>query len=328
MSPMKRGGWADDDYALQRMSKNGVIKGSVLKAMGVGAKTIVDRTSGGPWQRILPGLIVLHNGRPSRLQRETAASMYGGEGSMLSGRAGLALHGFGEAKSSADILLLIPPERHRKDVLFVVTERTERMPKLTMKGGLPVAPVDRCLLDAARRMRDRRACVALIAEVVQRGVVDVGALLTELDEGCGRGSAVPRRALRELMGGAHSVAEVDAEKLYLKSGLPPSQANVDLYTESGVFIMNTDRWFDDVGMASETDSFKHHASPADYEKTVTRRTNAEGHGVIVVTHTPKTIADSPQQVIEDLLRAYRRAQQRPRPNIVAVPRGTRYREAS
>lgn len=328
MCAMKRGGWADDDYALRQKSKNGVIRTSVLRAMGVGAKTIVDRTSGGPWQRILPGLILLHNGQPSRIQRDTAASMYGGDGSMLSGRTGLALHGFGESKSSADILLLIPPERHRKDVSFIVTERTERMPTATIKMGLPVAPIDRCLLDAARRIRDRRTCIALIAEVVQRGVVDVGSLLTELDDGCGRGSAVPRRALHELLGGAHSVAEVDAEKLYERSGLPPSQANVDLYTEDGVFIMNTDRWFDEVGLANEIDSYLHHASPADYEKTVKRRAGAEGHGVIVTAFTPKMIAEEPQRVIEELRRAYRRAQERPRPNIIAVPRGTRYRAAS
>lgn len=328
MSAMKRGGWADDDYALRQKSKNGVIRTSVLKAMGVGAKTIVDRTSGGPWQRILPGLVLLHNGQPSQQQRNTAASMYGGDGSMLSGRSGLALHGFGTAKTSADVLVLIPPERHRKDVSFVVTERTERMPESTTKMGLPVAPLDRSLLDASRRVRDRRACVALFAEVVQRGAVDVQSLLVELNEGCGRGSAVPRRALLELLGGAHSVAEVDAEKLFERSGLPPSVANVDLYTESGEFIMTTDRWFDDVACACETDSYLHHASPADYEKTIKRRANAEGHGVVVTSHTPKMIAEEPERVAADVLTAYRRAQERPRPNIVAVLKGTRYRAAS
>lgn len=329
MSGMKRGGWAADEFALQQKSRSGVIRRSVLMGMGVAAKTIVDRTvGGGPWQRILPGLVLLHNGQPSRQQRNTAAVMYGGDDAMLSGRAGLALHGFGTSAQPSKSLLLIPQGKHRKDISFVEVERTWRPPEPVKKVGLPVAPLNRCLLDAARRMTDQRACTALIAEVVQRGAVDVGSLLTELDKGSGRGSALPRRALRELLGGAHSVAEVDAAQLYARSGLPPGMNNVAIYTEAGEFIMIADNWIDDVAVSLETDSFEHHASPQAYEQTASRRVSAEGHGVIVVSHSPNAIRTQPDKVMDDWRKAYQRALERPRPNVVAIPRDASHRAAS
>lgn len=297
--------------------------------MGVGAKTIVDRTAGGPWQRVLPGLVVLHNGQLSVLQRNTAAIMYGGNDAMLSGRAGLALHGFATSKQSAQSMILIPHTKHRKDVSFVVVERTWRIPEPVVKMGLPVAPLERCLLDAARRVVDERACTALISDVVQRGEADVLSLIAELNEGCGRGSAVPRRVLRDLSFGAHSVAEVDAQKLYAKSGLPPMVRNLAILSETGELLGYADNWLDEVGLDWEIESFEFHASPTAYEHTLACRQNMRGHGAIVVSHTPKAIRTQPDVVIADLRKAYEQALNRPRPNLRAVERNrTDYGKAS
>ncbi|NIL76208.1 hypothetical protein RhoFasB10_02322 [Rhodococcus sp. B10] len=317
---MKRGEWADDNFAaLRAKSKNGVIRTSVLRGMGVGAKTIIDRTSGGPWQRMLPGLVLLHNGPPSVLQRQTAAVMYGGPDCLLTGRTGLGLHGYSAGFQANDVGLLIPHEQHRKDAEFVVVERTWRIPEVTTKSGLPVAPIDRCLLDAVRRMSDPARITALIAEVVQRGDADIEALLVELKAGNGRGSALPRRVLRELASGAHSVAEVEARALCERSGLPPMKANWVLLTASGEFIAIVDLLEDNVYLAFEVESFLHHSAPAEFAKTLERRAHIQGHGAIVLAHTPKTIRTQPDRVIADLERAYEQAKQRPRPNLRAIP---------
>lgn len=318
MRTMKRGDWAADVHRLRQHSKNEVIRSAVLSRLGVGAKTIVDRTAGGPWQRILPGLVLLHNGPPTALQRNTAAQMYGGNDALLSGRAGLALHGFSKSAHFNEVLLLIPQGSHRKPESFVSVERTWRMPDAVQKSGLSVAPIDRCLLDAARRVTDETACTALIAEVIQRGHADVVSLLTELNEGCGRGSAVPRRVLRELGFGAHSVAELQAQKLFDRSGLPPMVRNWNIYTQSGEFICCIDNWLDNIGFGIEIDSFEHHSSPAAFEKTMRRRASMAAHGMIVASHTPKAIRTQPELVLDDLHRLYQQALARPRPNVVAV----------
>ncbi|MDJ0393518.1 hypothetical protein QMK17_09255 [Rhodococcus sp. G-MC3] len=152
----------------------------------------------------MPHSVTQSEPRPSSIELQAAH----GSDAMLTGRAGLVLHGFSKAVNTNGVPLLIPHDKHRKDVSFVEVERTWRLPESTQLSGLPVAPLGRCLLDAARRIADERICTALIAEVVQRGAVDVESLLVELNEGSGRGSAVPRRVLHELSAGAHSVAEV------------------------------------------------------------------------------------------------------------------------
>ncbi|WP_089249549.1 hypothetical protein [Rhodococcoides kyotonense] len=326
---MKRGDWADDNYsALRAKAKNQVIRTSVLRAMGVGAKTIGDRTSGGPWQRILPGLVVLHNGRPTVAQRQTAAVMYGGSDSMLTGRAGLNLHGFGTKFQANDVGLLIPHRQHRKDASFVVVERTWQSPEATTISGLPVAPLNRCLLDAARKMVDEKACTALVAEVLQRGAADVDTLLEELDTGCGRGSAMPRRVLRELSTGAHSVAEVEARELCRLAGLPRMVSNWVILSESGEFIAIADDWEDTVAFALEVESFEHHSSPVAFDETLQRRAKMQNNGIVIAAVTPRSIRSQPEVVTEHIRCAYQQAKQRPRPNVRAIPLAQWRQEAS
>ncbi|GAA4487545.1 hypothetical protein GCM10023094_46110 [Rhodococcus olei] len=60
----------------------------VLAEFGAAPATISARClQGGTRKRIRPGLVLLHNGFPTQLERTTAALMCGGPGSTLSGHA-------------------------------------------------------------------------------------------------------------------------------------------------------------------------------------------------------------------------------------------------
>lgn len=316
MFAMKRGAWGDDPSALHALSVNGIIRTATLLDFGVTSGTISGRCrNGGPWQRILPGVIGLHNGRLSTSDRHTAAQLYGGADAVLSGHAGLALHGYQHSSTMSDVLLLIPHEQHRRKFSFVDVERSSRLPDPVGKGKLRVAPVARCLLDAARRMSRTDRCRALLTSALQRGDVSVDELTQELAEGSRRGTAVPRLVLRELSDDAHSVAEVWAQKLYATSGLPPMVHNVDVVTEDGTWIARPDGWMDDVAVAWEIDSLAHHFSPADHEKTMHRRARMQRHGIIVVEHLPTQVRNSPAVVLADLRAAFQHASRRPRPPV-------------
>ena len=52
-----------------------------------------------------------------------------------------------------------------------------------------------------------------LAEAVQRGDVSPASLSDELESGSNRGSALPRKILREVSADIHSVAEADAREL-------------------------------------------------------------------------------------------------------------------
>ena len=65
----------------------------------------------------------------------------------------------------------------------------------------------RAALDAARRLPDRNEVRSLLAEVVQRGRCSPAELHTELADGSGRGTKLPREVLVEISDGVRSVGE-------------------------------------------------------------------------------------------------------------------------
>ncbi len=309
---MNRGVWA----AVRCAAVNDVISSSALRNLGVASGTITNRCrDGGTWQRILPGIILLHNGFPSTLQRNTAALLYGGDEAVLSGHASLGVQGYRSSSSMSDVLILLPPHRHRAPTSYVAVERTWRMPEPARRGSLVCAPIGRSVIDAARRTSDEGRCRALLADVVQRGDVSVEELALELAAGSRRSSAVPRRVLAELTNDAHSVAEVHAQKLYARTGLPEMVHNRDVLAASGEFLARPDGWIDDVAMAWEIDSLAHHLSPADHEATMLRRARMRRHGIVVVEHLPKVLIANPEVVEADLWANYRLACDRPRPDV-------------
>ncbi len=318
---MKRGGARVDAKVIAAASDRGFMRTAHLLELGVASKTIVRRTQpDGSWSRALPGLVFLKNRPLTPMERATAVAIYCGKDALISGRAGLALHGFGTSGSLDETFALIPEPQHRKSVSFAVVERTWRMPTAEIRSGLRVAPIVRCLCDAVRRMKNAEQCLALIASVVQRGAATVDAIMKELDAGSTRGTAMPRRVLRELAAGAHSVAEAQAQKLYARSGLPAMQHNVVVHDERGKFLLIADNWLDDVALDWEIDSLEYHLSPAAHRATVERRERAQNAGLIVVTHLPSDIRDDPERVLSDLRARYEQAKARPRPNVTVRPR--------
>ncbi len=153
---------------------------------------------------------------------------------------------------------------------------------------------------------------ALIAEVVQRGAATVPPQLSEeLEAGSGRGSAFPRKVLQEVTANVHSVPEAHARKLWLRSGLPEMVFNRDVVDADGDFVARPDGWIDEVAMAWEIDSLAWHLSPADYKRTLERRTRMQGLGIIVLATAPSALRDSPGRVVAELVRHFELARSRP-----------------
>ncbi|MDV6260887.1 hypothetical protein [Rhodococcoides yunnanense] len=314
---MRRGTWAEDLSMLMDAADNGVLTRKELREAGVADGTVARRcASGGPWQHLLPGVVLLHNGHPSHRQRLAAALAYGGEQSMLTGSAGLGVHGLGPNPPLNEIHILVPHDIQRASVKFVRSERTYRMPDPADNRNPRCAPVVRCLVDATRAIRDKSQCTALIAEVIRRGRVSLEELAIELAEGPRRYSASTRQAVADLDGNAHSVAEADAQRLYRSSGLPPMIHNARLFAADGTFLGSPDGFVDPVCLGWEIDSLAHHLSPIDHANTMVRRALMQRHGVIVVSHLPQDIRDDPRRVLADLRAGYEQALARPRPNLL------------
>ena len=293
-----------------------IVRVAELQGEGVARSTITHRCrAGGPWRRLLPGVVALHNGPPSRDDRRRAALLYCGS-CVITGLDALELHGMRRMPSpSGPVHVLIPASVRRLGAGRVLVERTDRLPAAA-PGRWPLAPVCRAALDFARRSGDRAEVRSTLAEVVQRGLCTPADLNAELALGSGRGSALPREVLREVSDGVRSVAEADARALALRSGLPAPRWNIPLHRSGGRFIATPDAWFDDVAMAWEIDSLEWHLSPEDYERTLDRRAAMMAEGIIVVHHSPRKLRTAPTEVIADLRANHAHAARRPRPAVL------------
>jgi hypothetical protein len=213
--------------------------------------------------------------------------------------------------------VLIPGERRRGGSGLALVERTDRLPS-AVPGRWPLAPIARAALDGARRLAVRDEVRALLAEVVQRGRCSPAELNAELAEGSGRGTRLSREVLLEISDGVRSVAEADARAIVQRSGLPAPLWNAKIFDRQGRFIAMPDAWFDDVRMAWEIDSREFHLSPADYERTLGRRSAMMAEGIVVLHTLPKKLTHR-ADALEELQRTYSHAARRPRPEVLAIP---------
>ena len=152
---MRRGKWADDPEALRRTARDGVIRTAALRGLGVPGATITNRCAdGGRWTRLLPGVIMLTGGTATPRQRVSAALLYGGPDAVVTGLEACRRHGVRRGPDPRGAVhLLVPDDRQLRSCEFVTVERTIRLPAPLLRDGVPLAPVPRACLDAARRLQ-------------------------------------------------------------------------------------------------------------------------------------------------------------------------------
>ena len=147
----------------------------------------------GPWQRLCPGVYLAQTGAADMSQKEAAALLHAGPGSVLTGPA--ALYGLGLTTSQPRLFdVLVPVSRRPESVAFAVMHRTTRMPQRVIReGSRQYALPPRALADAARGLTELAEVRALIAGAVQQGHCPIAALERELGEGPIRRSGLLRQ---------------------------------------------------------------------------------------------------------------------------------------
>ncbi|UUV31260.1 hypothetical protein NQK81_42035 [Amycolatopsis roodepoortensis] len=309
---MRRGEWARHPLIIDGPP---VIAAKRLETIGVSRSTISRRCApGGTWRMLLPGVVLLQNGEPTDEQKIHAALLHCGPGSLLTGVRALQRYGLRCLPETQEVHILVPAERSVTNCGFVRVERTRRLPKSRPRGGVPTVPVPRAVIDAARRTPDRDAITAMMAESVQRGFCLPRALSDELDEGR-TGKALLRCALTPILGGARSVAEADAWRLWQRSDLPEFRWNVKIFAADGTYIAQPDGWCDELGFAWEIDSLGHHAGEAGFRETLARNARYAAAGIVVLQTLPSRLRSEPGRVMAELRAALDSARLRPRPGV-------------
>jgi hypothetical protein len=299
--------------------QSGLITRSQVQGCAMSDEALRHRIrDGGPWQVLLPGVYITNTGTLTRVQRDLAAVLYAGPGSVVTGPAALVFHTI-RAPRTRMVDVLIPHQRRRRNLRFVQVHRTSRMPAAVLPAGaVCYAPRARAVADTVRGLRDLSEVRAIVADAVQRGKVTLDELAGELDHGQAQGSARYRRVLAEVADGVRSAAEGDLHDLVRREHLPDPLYNPSLYAGTE-FIAIPDAWWPDAGVAGEIDSRQWHLSPSDWERTLARGTRMSAHGIIVLRFPPRRLRTEPRVVAAELRSALEAGRARGRLDIKAVP---------
>lgn len=221
-----------------------VVSRGQLLGLGMNDNAVQYRVrAGGPWQALLPGVYLGLTGAPTLLQKEMAALLYAGPGSLVTGPVALMHHGLPSRQVLETVDVLVPAERRRKSTGFVRLQRTARMPgRIVAVGPLRIAEVPRAVADTVRLLADLRDARAVVADAVQRGRCTVGDLAAELRGSPIRGSAMLRSVLGEVAEGIRSTAEGDLRDLIRAARLPMPLFNASLYV-GDTFLARPDAWW-------------------------------------------------------------------------------------
>ena len=313
---------AVDDVAA---AQGGIVTFAQLVELGMSKSSIGRWTrTGGPWQRLLPGVYLVHRGTPTSEERLHAAQQYGGDG-QFTGHSALHLHGIRALPQPLDrtpLHLLLPTTRHTQSAAFVTIERTQRIPDPDVIRGFRVAPLPRAIFDAGRRTPSRQATRAFALEAIQRQLTTVEELRNEIQCGQRQWTAVLREVLDEASVGVRSVPEAQLRRLLLRSGIREPLWNPRLESVTGEFIAEPDAYFKELALALEVDSRKHHFEDAHaYENTWRRHERYTRYGIAALRLMPIDIRDRPESVVSSV-RATMTAQRGCRlPDLRIVPKG-------
>jgi hypothetical protein len=277
---------------------------------------------GGPWRLLLPGVYLTLPGAPTQAQRETAAILYAGPRSVITGAAALRFYEFrvlpGQAGTVVDIL--IPAPSQRASTGWVRVHRTTHLPSMWVTGpsAQRYAPPARAVADAARWLTDLREVRALVGDAVQNRHCAIAQLADELRAAGRANGALLRRVIAEVTDGVRSAPEAELRDLFIKARMPLPLFNPRLYLPNGNFIACPDGWWPEAGVAIEVDSRQWHMAPDDWERTMTRHSDLGQYGIVTLHVTPRQLRADPASFLQKAANAYKAGIARPRLNILAL----------
>jgi hypothetical protein len=288
-----------------------------LEQLSVGA---LRHRLGSTWRIVLPGVYAAFTGKLTTRQRLRAALLYAGPRALLSDVTALRAYGVQYLPPDPNVHLLIPATAHRASHGFAVVRRTHRPPRPRIVDGFPCCPPERAAVEAAARLGDQRLARAIMADIVQRRIGDIGRLASELPHITGRGSGIVRRAIGDILAGARSSPEVDFVELCKNEpGLPMPLLNPLLELPGGRRI-SPDALFLDAGLVHETNGRGPHSSDNRFEDMQSRHDLMTAAGLVVLHNPPRRLNLEGKQVMAEVVACYQRHARRGLPDGIVILR--------
>jgi hypothetical protein len=260
----------------------------------------------GRWQRLLPGVLLLHDQPPTRRQLVHAAALWVGPDAAIDAESACVWHGIALPQLDERLVHVVAPyESGARSRDFVVVRRSG----VIVRGGRGAVAsyVDAATaaVVAGRRLSTDRAVVALLSRPLQTGKVTLDDLVAAHMHAPPRGSRRVGRALDELSAGVRSGGESVARALFARSTvLPPVLWNRWLRLPDGGPLVCADGLLVDAGMVVEVNSKRYHAWALAFEDTEARQLRLTAAGLVVAPITPRRVMVDGAGVLRDVEQTY------------------------
>jgi len=249
-------------------------------------------------------------------QTSTAALLYAGTDSVITGPAAIRLHRL-RSPGPDTIDVLVPWTVKRQSTGFVRIHRTRRMPGCYRTGPIRFARAARAVADAARLFGTLDDVRSVVAEAVQKQACSIAEIGLELEEGSTRDSTHLRAALAEVRDGIRSVAEARFRQRVQRSDLPQPRYNVFLRAADGTDIGEADAWWADAGVSAEIDSQEYHFFRDGWLRTDAKHSRMLKYGILPHHFAPSRVDNDWAAIYDELKSSIHEGRQRPRLRVVA-----------
>lgn len=281
--------------------QHGVFSTWQLLDRGINERTVHSRRAGGLVVPLHQGVYALGRATLTREGRWMAAALACGPGAVLSHFNAGCLWGICGSYGQIEVLRQ-SGGFHAKGHRGVRLHQTRRLHswEVTVEKGIPVATMERVLLDLAGRM-DAKRLERVVVQAYKRGDLSwprLGRIITRR-RGC-KGVGKLRRIVLEVDPEAletKSVSEIDFLALCREANLPTPAVNVLVEGHLVDFLWSSQR------VIVETDSWSHHGDKPTFEKDHQRDVDLIAAGYEVHRTTYKMLERDPEPFLGNVRRA-------------------------
>jgi hypothetical protein len=283
--------------------QHGVIAHRQVLELGGGSGLALRRREGGLLIEIHRGVYALGHGHLTREGKWMAAVLASGPGAVLSHFSGGHLWNICGSRGAVEVLRRaggVRDDGHR-GVWLHQTRRLEPF-EVTVERGIPVATIERVLLDLAART-DARRLERIFVQAYKTGRISWSRLERLLNCGRGRKGIANLRRIAEEVGPevleTRSVTEIDFLALCRDAGLLTPSVNVLVEGHLVDFLWPAQK------VVVETDSWSHHHDRPTFERDHQTDVDLVAAGYDVHRTTYKMLERNPGPFLSNVRRALR-----------------------
>ncbi|SDS53921.1 hypothetical protein SAMN04488570_2108 [Nocardioides scoriae] len=294
-----------DDLVIARLAtaQAGLVARRQLRALGCDRKRVRNQVAARRWAERSSTVVSTFTGPLSREATMWLGALHAGADCVVGGLSALEVHGL-RGWHRDDVTVLVDDEADVEPLPGLVFARTRRPLRRfrDRRSALPLARVEPAALLLAGYERSPRTAQGLLAATVQQRLTTPTLLLTEL---AGmrplRRAPLFRATLRDLEGGAQSLAEVDLLRVVRRFGLPRPRQQRRRRDSRGRLRFVDCEWVlaDGTVLALEVDG-AFHMEVEHWEDDLARQRRLSGPGRVIVRCSARELRDRPEDVVADL----------------------------